>query len=116
MKQYGLTKDCLLRKKREFDCVYRLGERLYGQGFSLIFTANNFGRSRLGISMKKKNGNAVQRNRIKRIIRETFRLHQHQFPGCSDIVITVRPGFSFRSPAEVLSAVTGLMRRYGADV
>lgn len=116
MKQYRLPKSCLLRKKGEFDCVYRQGKRLHGQGFSIIFAVNAVGRSRLGISVQKKVGNAVQRNRIKRIVRESFRLNREQFPKCCDIVVTVRPDFSCRSPAGLLTAVTGLVRRHGVDV
>ncbi len=82
----------------------------------MIFAVNNVGRSRLGISVQKKTGKAVQRNRIKRIIRESFRLNREQFPEGCDVVLTVRPGFSFFSPAGVLAAVTGLVQRYGVNV
>jgi ribonuclease P protein component len=67
-------------------------------------------RSRLGISVPKKVGNAVQRNRIKRIIREAFRLHNGIFPQGSDIVFAVRPGFSFTGMQAVCDAVARLTR------
>lgn len=108
--QYRLRKTCLLRKNQEFDRVYNQGKRLHGKGFSLIYTANTADWNRLGISVRKKTGRAVDRNRIKRIIREAFRLHREQFPKNSDIVVTVRPGFSLQSPSEVVSAVVGLLR------
>ncbi len=108
--RYRLPKACLLRKNREFDRVYRHGRRLHGKGFSLIYTHGVADWNRLGISVQKKTGRAVDRNRIKRIIREAFRLHREAFPAKSDIVMTVRPGFSLRSPAEVRSAVVGLLR------
>jgi ribonuclease P protein component len=53
-------------------------------------------------------GNAVQRNRIKRIVRETFRLHRNIFPQASDIVFTVRPEFSLRGMHDVRDAVAEL--------
>ena len=90
--------------------MYRQGKRLHGEGFSLIFAANAMEFNRLGISVQKKTGRAVDRNRIKRIIREAFRLHRDSFPKKSDIVLTVRPGFSLRSPSDILTAVTGLMQ------
>ena len=108
--RYKLPKTCLLRKNREFDRVYHRGRRLHGKGFSLIYTHGPADRNRLGISVQKKTGRAVDRNRIKRIIREAFRLHRKSFPPKSDIVVTVRPGFTLRSPAEVRSAVVRLLQ------
>ncbi len=113
LERFMLPKTCLLRKNGEFDRVYRQGRRLHGKGFSLIFTANAMEYNRLGISVQKKTGRAVDRNRIKRIIRESFRLHRDSFPVKSDIVLTVRPGFSPGSPADLLTAVTGLMQKAG---
>lgn len=88
--------------------MYRQGQRLSGNGFALIFVANALSVNRLGISVVKKTGGAVSRNRIKRIIRETFRLHREIFPQSCDIVVTVRPGFSLRDAAAVQAAVSRL--------
>lgn len=110
-KRFGLPKVCLLRKSGEFNRVYRRGKRLHGQGFSLIYAKNCLEYNRLGISVPKKTGRAVDRNRIKRIIRESFRLHRNSFPEKSDIVLTVRTGFSLASPADVLNGVTGLLHK-----
>lgn len=108
MKRFGLPKSCLLRTTGEFDRVYRQGQRLFGKGFALIFMPNALSVSRLGISVVKKTGGAVSRNRIKRIIRETFRLHREIFPQSCDIVVTVRPGFSLCDAAAVQAAVSSL--------
>ena len=98
-----------MRKNREFDRVYHTGRRLHGKGYSLIWRENALPWNRLGISVQKKTGRAVDRNRIKRIIREAFRLNRQGFPARSDIVITVRPGFALDSPAEVMASVAGLL-------
>jgi len=52
--------------------------------------ANGLGHPRLGLSIGRKVGMAVRRNRIKRWIRETFRLMQHEL-ACADLVVSVRP-------------------------
>ncbi|MBC7783009.1 MAG: ribonuclease P protein component [Burkholderiales bacterium] len=66
--------------------------------------------SRLGISIGRPVGNAVRRNRIKRLLRESFRLMQHDWPGGYDVVILVKP-HEPKSLAEYQSALTGLVNR-----
>ncbi len=113
MQRSGQRNPERLRKTGEFNRVYRNGARLYGKGFTLVYlrdeqSANCVSESRLGISVPRKVGNAVQRNRIKRIIREAFRLHREVFPQCSDIVFAVRPGFPLTGMQAIRDAVAVL--------
>lgn len=48
--------------------------------------------SRMAVSVSKRLGGAVARNRIKRLVREAFRLEQHQLPGGYDYLFVARPG------------------------
>jgi len=105
LKQFGLPKNCLVRKGKEYEAVYKKGNRVRGDGFTLIFLKNNLGYNRLGISIHRQIRGAVKRNRIKRIIRESFRLSRQLYPQNSDIVFTVRPGFSLKTPAAINEAV-----------
>jgi ribonuclease P protein component len=52
---------------------------------------NELGHPRLAIAMKRAVGTAVKRNRIKRLLREAYRLHQHDLPRGYDFVVVVRP-------------------------
>lgn len=52
---------------------------------------NSFPYPRLGLSVSRRVGNAVRRNRIKRLLRDAFRLLQHDFPAGYDLVLVVRP-------------------------
>jgi ribonuclease P protein component len=81
---------------------------LRGNGFALIYLPGELPDSRLGISVHRKVGNAVHRNRIKRIVREAFRLHREIFPQSSDIVFTIRPDFSLDGMHSIRAAVSRL--------
>lgn len=102
---FKLRKKHLLRKGWEFEQVYKQGRRRHGRGFVLIFSPNNLGYSRLGISVHRQIRGAVKRNRIKRIIRESFRLHRELYPECADIIFVVRPDMELDSTAKIIEAV-----------
>jgi ribonuclease P protein component len=106
-----LRKSSLLRKGWEFERVYSKGSRLHGAGFTLICSPNFSDHGRLGISVHRKIRGAVKRNRIKRIIRESFRLHREQYPQSMDIVFAVRPGFSLSHPSDICSVIASFSRR-----
>jgi len=65
--------------------------------------------SRIGISVHRKIRGAVKRNRIKRIIRESFRLWQKQYPAGADIVFAVRPDFPCLHPEDIRAVVASLV-------
>ena len=109
MRRFGLPKSCLLKKNCDFEAVYRHGKRLHGRGFSLIFLDNGRESSRIGISVGRRIKGAVVRNRIKRIFKESFRLHREMYPQKADIVVAVRPGFALDSPDLIIQAVARLM-------
>ena len=108
---FKLQKNHLLRKGWEFEQVYKQGKRLHGKDFTLIICQNNLGQSRIGISIHRQIKGAVKRNRIKRIIRESFRLHRELYPECADIIFAIRPGVKFDSTADINQAVTAVCGR-----
>ncbi len=80
-------KDEKICKKKDFLTIYQLGTRNYSKYFTIITHGNQSGYKRIGITVSRKVGNAVRRNRIKRLIREFFRLHKAQLSESRDIVI-----------------------------
>ncbi|MFH0845600.1 MAG: ribonuclease P protein component, partial [Pseudomonadota bacterium] len=72
----------------------RIGNRYQTAHFTALFHQNRLGITRLGITVNKKIGNAVQRNKIKRLIREFFRLHESYFPRGYDMVFVAKHGAS----------------------
>lgn len=108
MKPLSLPKSSLLRKPWEYKNVYNRGRRIRGEQLTIIYTPNGNEESRLGISVHGVKS-AVKRNRIKRIIREFFRLNRTFITPASDIVFAVRNGFSPNSPAEIKCFVDRLV-------
>lgn len=81
-----------LKTNQEFQQLYRNARRFKGPFFSLLVLTNNLTHARLGMSISKKIArNAVVRNRLKRIIRESFRQSQHNM-GNLDVLVLAQPG------------------------
>ena len=81
-----------LKQKREFDIVYKQARRSADSFFTVLARTNAGNLARLGLSMPARVvGNAVRRNLVKRLVRESFRLHQHGLPP-ADIVVNARSG------------------------
>ena len=77
-----------ITRRAEYTACYDGGERRYTKYFVVFARESGMvGNGRLGLAVTKKCGNAVERNRIKRVLRSFFRLHQHEMP-CMDIVVT----------------------------
>lgn len=68
-------------------------------------------RPRLGITVTRKFGNAVLRNRFKRIVREIFRKNRHAFGGAFDCVVNGRSGASNRRPQDLESELIASLSR-----
>ena len=69
--------------------------------------------SRLGVVVGRKVGGSVVRSRVKRLLRESFRLHQHDFSGPLDLVLVARPSIAGRDFAGVEKDFLEAMRRAG---
>ena|SRR5438552_18925485 len=90
-RSYSYSKRLRLRHALEFEAVYA-GKTREARGPLTIFgIRNSLGHPRLGLSVGRKMGTAPKRNRIKRLLREAFRLLQHDLPAGYDFVINVRP-------------------------
>nr|WP_283816569.1 ribonuclease P protein component [Pseudodesulfovibrio sediminis] len=76
-------------KSPEFTLCYERGKKHFTKSFILFIMKRSEpdGGLRLGLTVSKKMGNAVARNRIKRVVREYFRLHQFDFELPLDIVV-----------------------------
>ncbi len=100
-----------LRTPREFKRVYGGGRRLGHEFFTVTAQPNALDAARLGMAVAvRAMGSAVERNRIRRLIRESFRLHQTGVPAL-DIVIAVRPSARGADAAQLRSSLDRLWKR-----
>jgi ribonuclease P protein component len=63
----------VLRRKKDFDRLYRKGIRIHGKYIVVIFAKNDMGFNRTAFLASRKVGKAVQRNRARRLMKEAFR-------------------------------------------
>lgn len=97
-----------LLKRWEFKEVFEKGWRIDKRFFVFYGIKNLLGFTRIGLSVPKKVGTAVKRNRVKRMLREVFRQNKERFLKSYDIVIVARKGaegLSFREAEEIFLSI-----------
>lgn len=90
MKRYTFPKEKRLRSNRLFREVISSGQCFRDKLLTVYIAKNNSGFSRLGVSVSKSCGNAVKRNRLKRLVREVFRLNQYDIPKDYDYLVLIK--------------------------
>jgi len=111
MEKQTFGKEARIRKKRDYSTVYQQGVRKDSKHFIVIARPNQAGFSRLGVTVSKKAGGAVTRNRVKRLLREFFRLHQTQFALAQDIVIIAKRDMPALTYQDVRRELEGLIAK-----
>jgi ribonuclease P protein component len=101
----GLPKKARLRKRPEFIHLSRSGQKQHTTHFLVITRETDRSEARLGITVSSKIGNAVVRNRIKRLLRECFRQWSHQIVPTKDVLIIAKPGAAGLSSMQVASEI-----------
>jgi ribonuclease P protein component len=92
MKRFGFPKSNRVTKNTEYRVIYQSGDKVVDSCLVVYFRPNQLNRVRLGISVSKKLGGAVVRNRLKRLFREVFRQNKHRYrPGYDLVWIARKP-------------------------
>jgi len=99
-----------LKKNRDFQKVYKEGKSYANRLLVMYILENNQEKNYLGISVSKKVGNSIVRHRLKRLIHESYRLHESMFNSGLNIVVIARTGARFATYHEVESALLHLTK------
>jgi ribonuclease P protein component len=108
---WSFPRTARLTTSDHFQRVFAKPTRVSNQAFTLLACANHEGTPRLGLAISKKCARkAVERNRIKRLVRESFRMYQKELPAI-DIVVLCRPEANQLSNKELSSGLNKLWHR-----
>ena len=103
-------KERRILRRAEYLQIYETGRRIAGRSLVFFLRPGTGGAPRLGITITKKTGSSVVRNRLRRRIRELFR-RTRPFPAPVDLVVNVRPGAEKAPDRDLAEDFARLARR-----
>ncbi|OGP90192.1 MAG: ribonuclease P protein component [Deltaproteobacteria bacterium RBG_19FT_COMBO_43_11] len=111
MKKQSYRKLERVNNTSRYRAIYQQGVWKASRNFTTITCHNNQGIKRLGVTVSKKAGNAVRRNRIKRLVKEFFRLNKALFPDGCDVVVMAKKNIPLLAYHEACAELMELFTR-----
>ncbi|MCA9321257.1 MAG: ribonuclease P protein component [Planctomycetes bacterium] len=112
----GVPREGRLRSGSDFRSLYRDRRMLRNRDLTIYWRLRPDSPSRLGLSVGKRVGDAVRRNRCKRVLREVFRLEATAIPGHFDFIVIPRPGEQAFDFHQLRHAFVHLMGKLAREV
>jgi ribonuclease P protein component len=100
-----------LKKNRDFSRVYRKASFLSTKNMVLYVLNNRYDIKRLGITIGKKVGKAVKRNRIRRLVKENYRIFEENIMEAYDIVFVIRKTGELPTYKEIQKEMKYLLKK-----
>lgn len=104
-----MDKKLRLRNNRQFRNVYDNGKSISNRYLVMFYIKNELGYNRIGFSTTKKLGNSIVRNRVKRLIKESFRLNNDRLKEGYDIIFLARVRAKDGSYKDIEKSVINLL-------
>ena len=102
-----------LRKQKDFNRVYKKGKSRGSRYIVLLYRSNNLGYTRTAFVSSKKVGNSVERNRSRRLMRESYYSVSRKIKEGYDIVFVARNSINGAGMNEVLHSLYGTIKACG---
>lgn len=102
-----------IRKNSEFRAIYKKGKSFSDKLLVLYISRNNSDFNRIGVSVSKKVGNSVTRNRIKRLIKEVYRHNEMNIKKGYDLIFIARNSAKGKSYNEIERSMINLFDKAG---
>ena len=106
-----LKREYRLKKKYQFNYVYRVGKSAHGKFFALVYTPSKNKNVKIGISVSKKVGNAVQRNRARRLLRESISQFFTKLQPNFNIIIVAKQSIIGKKQQEIATDLEYVLQR-----
>jgi ribonuclease P protein component len=108
-----MLKKEVLRNRKDFSRIYGKGKSVGDRYVVLFFMKNGLGYNRRAFLASKKVGNSVQRNRARRLMRESWRNLQQELPAGYDFIIIARNTINGKKYAQIEDSMKKAIKRSG---
>ena len=100
-----------LKKRYQFNYVYRVGKTCHGKFLLLVFSSSKNKNVKIGVSVSKKVGNSVKRNRVRRLIREAAKEYLNVMKINFNIIIVAKQAIEGKTLAEITEDLGEVLKK-----
>jgi len=111
VKKFAFSRVSRLRLKKDFEDVFDSGNKTATRDLVMWNAPGTGTEKKIGLMVSKKLGGAVKRNRLKRLLREAFRLTQDELKGSARLIIYPKAGCAVGTMAQARAALDSIWRK-----